>query len=307
LEQAPLDLPLPPKAITSTLSPFFKYIETPVKVEESRGGFKTGDHLRLIYEQGALRIKAPTFGKVDTLDGGVYQATEIIFNTPSNHRINGEKFDMEMQVVHKGISKGDIAKKVVLCFLFKKKPGATNKFLDKLELFNLPNPLEPYRELDSNVFIPNVLLQSDEDDLGTMIPFSFYTYQGSLQEPPCSERTIMYVASKPIETSVYSLQLMQEALKFPDQMDQFGNVKITESVVYNNRKIQRQHGRSIFYYDSSMCELMGKKKEVKDDGHYEKIVRPARRYFYVEGEKPSGLPGAWVVTEKEAKGLEVHP
>ena len=214
---------------------------------------------------------------------------------------------MEMQVVHKGVSKEDIGKNMILSFLFKKKAGATNKFLDKLEVFNLPNPLEPYRDLTNNVFISHILQSAEEDDYGSVIPFSFYSYQGSLQEPPCSERTIMYVASKPIEVSVYSLQLIQEALKFPDQMDQFGHVVITNSVMYNNRNLQRQHGRAIFYYDSTCDQLSRKKLDVVEKGHYEKVIKPAKQYYFVDGEKPSGLPGAWVVTPKEAEGITITP
>ncbi len=310
MEQAPLDLPPTKKAVQSHLSPYFKYEEVATKIDDTSpdGKFRDGDHLKIVFENGALRIKAPSFGKIVTLDGGVYQATEILFNTPSGHKINGESFDMEMQVVHTGISKGDIAKSVILSFLFKKKAGASNKFLEKLEIFNLPNPFENFRELQNPVFIPNVLLSEDEDDLGTMIPFSFYTYPGSLMEPPCKERTIIYVASKPIETSYYSMQLMKEALKWPDMIDNFGGVHIHASIVDNNRDVQRQHGRSIFWYDSSACDLMLRKKgPAPEKGHYEKVIKPAKRYFWVNGNKPSGLPNAWVVTEKEAKGLTLLP
>ena len=75
--------------------------------------YKEGENLKIKYEDNSIRIKAPSFGKVVTLDGGVYQATEIIFNTPANHQLNGIIYDMEMQVVHKGISQGDIAKNVI--------------------------------------------------------------------------------------------------------------------------------------------------------------------------------------------------
>jgi len=307
LEQSPINLPTPKLAIQSKVSPYFKYEDTPFKVEEENQNFKEGEILKIRYDKGALRISAPTFGKVVTLDGGVYQAQEIIFNTPSNHRIDDKIYDMEMQIVHKGVSKGDLAKYLILCFLFKKKAGASNKFLEKIELFNLPNPLESYRDLSSNVFIPNIMLQEQDDDLDTMVPFSFFSYQGSLQEPPCSENTIVYVASEPIPTSVYSLQLMKEALNYPDTVDSSGRKQGSEPIM-NNREIQRQHGRSIFYYDSGMCNLMSKKAaDVVEKGHYEKVIKPMRKYFFVDGQKPSDLPGAWVVTEKEAKGLILTP
>lgn len=303
MEQSPLDLPPPKKAIPSTVAPIFKYEETHFKVEENSadGKWKEGDNLKLEIVNGAVRIRAPSFGKVVALDGSIFQAHEILFNSPSNHRINGETFDLEMQVIHTGISKGDIAKHLILTFLFKRKAGAQNKLLESLELFNLPNPLEQYREIRSKVFIPQVLLQEGDEDIGQMIPFSFYTYSGSLMEPPCTERTTVYVASKPLETSFYSVQLLREALRIPEQVDQQGNMLVVDSIIDNHRELQRQHGRPIWWFDSSLCDVMlknsGKPKEV---GHYEKVIRPARRYFYINGNEPSGIPNAWVVTEKEA-------
>ena len=34
-----------------------------------------------------------------------------------------------MQIIHKGVTAGDIAKTVILCILFKKKAGVFNKFM----------------------------------------------------------------------------------------------------------------------------------------------------------------------------------
>jgi hypothetical protein len=35
-------------------------------------------------------------------------------------------------------------------------------------------------------------------------------------------------------------------------------------------------------------------------GHYEKVVKSNTEYFYVDGNDPSGLPGAYVVSKSEA-------
>ena len=57
------------------------------------------------------------------MDGGVYNAQELSIHTPSEHTINGEKFDVELQIVHYGQTIGDTAKQVIVSFLFKKSPG----------------------------------------------------------------------------------------------------------------------------------------------------------------------------------------
>jgi len=259
--------------------------------------------LKIVLEDHALRIKAPSFGKTVTLDGSIYQADQIIFKTPAEHTIDGKTFDMEMQVIHSGKTDQDIAKSVIVCFLFKKKAGATNKFLEQLEVFNLPNYVEKYREINNKIFIPNVFLFDDEEELGVSEPFSFYTYSGSISQPPCNERAIVYVASKPIETSVYSLQLFKEALQVQEGINRLGEILYKNQE--NNRAIQNSNGRSIFHFDSSDCLFDRKRKgAAKKNGHYEKVPRKVQSYFYVNTPKPSGLPNAWVVTEREALGAK---
>ena len=49
-------------------------------------------------------------GKIVTLDGAIYVAEEIVFHTPSEHTIQGKRFPLEVQIIHYGQSKGDIAK-----------------------------------------------------------------------------------------------------------------------------------------------------------------------------------------------------
>jgi len=97
------------------------------------------------------------------MDGGVFHAQEISFHTPSQHRVNGEEFPMEMQVVHVGKTIGDTAKHLILSFFFKKSPGVYNKFLEALDFFNLPNPLEKKIDIVKNIFLPNIHFTVNED------------------------------------------------------------------------------------------------------------------------------------------------
>ena len=300
-EQSPINLPPWEKAIPSPIKPLFQYEHVDAKSSYSTldDSMREGQYIKIKNVDHALRIFHKYFGKVVTLDGAVYNAEEIVFHTPAEHTIDGKKFDMEMQVIHYGQTKGDIAKQVVLCFLFVRKPGIYNKFIDDVDFFNLPNPVSKEREIRNGLFIPKVFYSSDEDDLPIMRPFDFYTYQGSITFPPCTERTIVYVAAKPIQIGSTALQLFQEALRIPDIITQTGDVIVSNHVPENNRSIQPVNGRPIFYYKS--CEII-KKKVVVPSGHYEKIIKEATKYFYVNGEDPSGLPGAFVVSKKEALG-----
>lgn len=123
MEQSPIDLPPKNKAILSPVTPLFNYEEVPAiaTITTIDGALKEKEYIKIKYMKGALRIIHPNMGKIVTLDGAVYIAEEIVFHTPSEHTIEGRRFEMEMQVIHYGVSKGDIAKQVILSFLFEKK------------------------------------------------------------------------------------------------------------------------------------------------------------------------------------------
>lgn len=277
-----------------------KVAETPSK----NGMIKEGDNQKIFFKDGALRIYAESFGKIVTLDGTGYYAEEINFHTPAEHTIAGNRADMEMKIIHRARTTGDYGKTLTLSFLFKAKPGAYNKFLDKLDFYNLPNPNEVFQELKEDIFIPNVFLDEDIEGSSEMLPFSFFSYEGSMTEPPCEEKTIVYVASEPIFASISTLHLFREALSMPDQIDYAGRIIASPKGLTNYRKTMPQQGRAIFHYDKkNECPVFKNKfGGAKSKGHYERVNQKALSYFFVPGDKPSGLPGAYVVTDKEAKG-----
>jgi carbonic anhydrase len=313
-EQSPIDLPDPRNAISSPVMPLFQYDEVSAKskITTLDGELKAEDYMKIKYFKGALRIFHSNFGKIVTLDGAVYIAEEIVFHTPAEHTIDGKRYDMEMQVIHYGQTKGDISKQVVLSFLFEKKPGVYNKFIDDVDFFSLPNPLNKERDIINNLYLPKVFYSSTDENISTMKPFSFFTYQGSLTFPPCSERTIHYVASDPIPIGSAPLQLMKEALMIPDMKNENnGAIIITDSEsVENYRETQPLNERPVFHFShKKYCggEInlsKNKDKEVIPYGHYEKLSKKATEYFYVTSSEPSGIPNSFVVSEKEAKGQE---
>jgi hypothetical protein len=103
------------------------------------------------------------------------------------------------------------------------------------------------------------------------------------------------------------LQLLQEALRAPDMMDNKGNVIVSDSISNSSRDVQPLNGRPVFHYDyEKFCgpeEQTSSKEE--DTGHYEKVLTAMTKYFYVSDSKPSGIPGAFLISEKEALGKEV--
>ncbi len=282
----------------------FEYYEIEVKQVKStiNGNVKDHSHLKFKYDDTALRINYEDFGELVTLDGSVYKAQEIVFHSPAEHTINGRHFDLEVQIIHYGQTKGDISKQAVLCFLFEKRPGVYNKFLDDVDFFNLPNPIRKEQNLENNLYIPKLFYNSDNKEVAIMKDFSFYTYQGSLTAPPCSENTIMFVAAKPIPLGNTAIQLFQEALRMPDLMDSKGNIKISSIVPNSRRTLQKRNGRQVYFYKAKEeCHEKVSGQPPKLQGHYEAVPKTINQYLYVSGPVPSGMPGALVVSRNEAR------
>jgi len=304
-EQSPINIDTK-KKVLSPVKPLFNYEEVLASQSQlsENGDTMSNEFIKIQLIDSILTIKDVVFGKVVTLDGSVYLAKEIKFHTPSEHTINGKSYDMEMQVIHYGQTKGDIAKQLVLSFLFEKKPGAYNKFIDDIDFFNLPSPVHRERDILNNLYLPKIFYSANDDGLPIMKPFSFFTYQGSLSSPPCTERTIHYVMENPIPLGTTALHMFKESIKLPDMMDTNGNIIQSNSSPTNNRKTQALNGRHVYYYDSVKFEgpEPPMKPKPKKKGHFEKIVKYFTNYYYVNDDKASGLPGAFVVSSEEAKG-----
>ena len=312
-EQSPINLPPVNKAIGTSVKPLFQYNEIDVVSEEENLlgesiSVSNNTNLKLKFNQGTLNIKYKDFGRLVTLDGAIYYAEEIVFHTPAEHTINGKRHEMEMQIIHYGQTKGDTAKQVVLSFLFEKNAGTYNKFIDDLDFFNLPNPMEKEKELKANLHINKLFYNSNENEYPFWKPFSFYTYRGSISQPPCAEKTIVYVASETLKIGSTALELFREAIRMPDMQNTVtGDIIVSNFPAENYRKNQELFGRSVFHYNHvKYCGPDPVKKRIKPKGHYEKVIKRLSNYFFVNGENPSGVPGAFLVSNKEATGKKAR-
>lgn len=303
-------MPLPKNAIKSPIKPVFNYESVEAKTIEttSDGQVKSTHHLKIKNKHNFLQINHENMGSIVTLDGSVYKAQKIVFHLPAEHTIAGKRYDMEMQIVHYGQTKGDIAKQVSLSFFFEKKPGVYNKFIDDIDFFSLPSPVgKRERNIESNLYIPKIFYDSEDEDIPIMNDFSFYTYDGSLTYPPCTERTIVYVAEEPIPIGSTAISLFEEAMRIPDMMSSKGNVIISDILPVNNRSVQKKNGRNVFYYKKQAeVKLKVENEIIIPPGHYEKIIKKTNTYYYVNNDKPSGMPGALVVDKDEATGATTN-
>lgn len=132
-----------------------------------------------------------------TLDGIVYQLKQFHFHTPSEHRVNGRGYDMELHLVHTAPD-GSIA--VVGVFL---KRGPTSKALAPI-LASLPNELNVHEELQQSFNPADFLPESREH----------YRYVGSLTTPACTEGVKWIVMAQPVTVSDEDMAQLAARMSF---------------------------------------------------------------------------------------------
>ena len=147
-------------------------------------------------------------GNFITIQGQKYEAKQFHFHSPSEHRIDGRSYPLEIHLVHSN-PEGRLA---VLGLMFIE--GEENSMLNQLNGFR-PAGMEPYTGPIDYALVIGSLNE-------------YYTYNGSLTTPPCSEGVLWVVLKNPITAS-------------REQIDRFHD----EMGADTNRPIQPRNARTI--------------------------------------------------------------
>jgi carbonic anhydrase len=183
-------------AAPAQLAPIkFDYKLTPLKI------VNTGFTIQVNYGAGSSI----------TVNGAAYDLVQFHFHHPSETAIDGQKYDLELHLVHRN-AQGRLAVVAVLL-----KSGSENYPLHVLWSY-LPKDVgkeDEHKKVELNAadFLPN-----DQN---------YYKYSGSVTIPPCTEGVDWYVMKKPVEVS--PSQIAAFAKFFPD----------------NARPLQPANGRGI--------------------------------------------------------------
>ncbi|XP_078180231.1 dioscorin DB3L-like [Carex rostrata] len=148
-----------------------------------------------------------------------YDLTQLHWHYPSEHTIDGKRYDMEMHVVHKSSDN----KTAVIGILYEY--GHPDSFLTRLE---------PYIRSMS-------LTKSKEEPIGIVNPEyamgfgkKYYRYMGSLTTPPCTEGVVWTIAKKVKSVSREQVQMLKEA--------------VDNGSEDNARPLQNINGRVVGFY-----------------------------------------------------------
>ncbi|HYB33216.1 MAG TPA: carbonic anhydrase family protein [Steroidobacteraceae bacterium] len=178
--QSPIDIK---SAVAKSLPPIeFAYQPTPLTVTD------TGH---------SMQVNAATGSGGITVGGEHYDLLQFHFHRPSEERIHGRRYALVAHLVHRN-AKGELAVVAVLI-----RQGKTNAFLKPV--------FDSFPSGKPETSVAGATLQ-----LGELLPAQrgYYTFEGSLTTPPCTEHVRWFVLKSPVEAS--AAQVQQYAAHYPD-------------------------------------------------------------------------------------------
>jgi carbonic anhydrase len=160
---------------------------------------KKGARLDFSYSPSAVAIDVSTpvpqlkfaGGNQMLLNGKVYNLDRIEFHSPSEHQLSKNSMSMEIQFIHKAVEGGKMAALAVFAI-----EGHDNPLLS--DVWSAMASGSANMQFDASKLIPPQK--------------TFYSYNGSLTSPPCSENVDWIVFNTPVELS--QQQIMAFRSKF---------------------------------------------------------------------------------------------
>ena len=143
-----------------------------------------------------FQVNVPSGSGGITVGGDHYELVQFHFHRPSEERIHGKRYAMVAHLVHKN-DKGELAVVAVLIH-----QGADNAFLKPI-FDNFPAEGTESKVAGTNA------------DLMQLLPArrGYYTFEGSLTTPPCTEHVRWFVLKHAVQASAG--QVSQFATRYP--------------------------------------------------------------------------------------------
>ena len=214
--------------------------QSPVNIDTSAVKRLNGPPLMLSYVSSELTVENTGHvvevvipaGVTDTLSIGndTYPLVQYHFHAPSEHQVNGRPADLEAHFVHQD-SQGDTA----VVGVFFRRGADPNRLLDKI-LFSAP--VTAGEEVTVGEASPAELFPGCGGSKSTLDVGSFYTYNGSLTTPGCTQGVRWFVLADGGHVSPAAVRRFHHVISpFPNY---YGYPN-------NNRPVQPLNGRVISF------------------------------------------------------------
>jgi carbonic anhydrase len=192
--QTPIDIK--GAAVAADLAPItFDYKPSPLRIIDN------GHTIQVNYAPGSSI----------TVGGRRYELLQFHFHKPSEERVNGKQYDMDVHLVHRD-KDGKLGAVGVLL-----NKGSENPLIRTL-WSHLPKAKDKEQVVDNVTIDAGALLPADR---------GYYTFAGSLTTPPCTEDVTWFVLKTPVHLS-------------SKQIEQFGTL-----YKMNARGVQPLNGRTV--------------------------------------------------------------
>ncbi|CAI0374841.1 unnamed protein product [Linum tenue] len=163
------------------------------------------------------------------INGTEYKLLQCHWHSPSEHTINGTRYELELHLVHK-CSQGNLA---VVSIVYKY--GRPDRMLSKVrrqicgideQLFHHIKSVDPKQDKELGIVNPG--------DIKFGSSRKYYRYLGSLTVPPCTEGVIWTIVQKVRTVSKEQVRALREA--------------VHDGFEANARPIQPLDGRPVYQY-----------------------------------------------------------
>ncbi|EEF42872.1 carbonic anhydrase, putative [Ricinus communis] len=134
------------------------------------------------------------------INGTGYFLQQCHWHSPSEHTINGRRYDMELHMVHESTDPNVKNKIAVTGILYK--IGQPDAFLSKL-LGNVISMTDHKQDRNMGMINPNEIKMGGK---------RYYRYEGSLTVPPCTEGVIWTINKKIRTVSIDQVKALREAV-----------------------------------------------------------------------------------------------
>lgn len=219
-------------------------------------------------------------------EGTHYEMEHVHFHSPSEHTMGGSPLDAEAHLIHRDAGHHRTLVVAVLLRASTSSGVTTNHFLDFAFGFGRDastgrnnTPTGSWDTVSNASHAPAVTLFRPFDPYSELLPASpaYFTYTGSLTEPPCSSDVKWIIMAQPVSMSPFQAERMRTSL-YRVNGNQTNINGLTNQFV-NNRPVRALAGREVRYFSGGVEEEEGEEEEEVKEQWYQPILEPLGGLF----------------------------